>query len=98
MLVISPKMPILGQMSNLVPFWTKITQFDISGSTRRIFLKVCSIAWYYKKAKVICLKFSIKYLLDSNGQFLSLNLCSAPKHFDRAIRMAFFKKSAYWGK
>ena len=68
MFVISQKMPIMRQMSNLVPFWAKITHFDISGSTRTISLKLCSIIWYYKRAKVMFLKFPKKYLLGSNGQ------------------------------
>ena len=32
MLVISQKIPVLGIMGNLVWFWAKIAQFDMSGS------------------------------------------------------------------
>ena len=79
MFVISQKILVLGQMGNLVPFWAKIAQFDISGSARRIFLKLCSITWYYKRTKIMGLKFSKKYLLGSNGQFgpiLGQKLCN----------------------
>ena len=37
MFAISQKIPVLEQMGNLVPFWAKIAQFDISGSAQWIF-------------------------------------------------------------
>ena len=55
-------------MGILVLFWAKIGQFDISESTRRILLKLCSLIWHNKTTKVICLKFPKKYLLGRNGQ------------------------------
>ena len=43
MFFISQKIPVLGQLGNLVPIWAKIANFDISRSTWRIFMKLCSI-------------------------------------------------------
>ena len=89
MLVISQKIPVLGKIGNLVPFWANIVQFDISGSTWRIYLKLRSIIWSNKRSKVICLKFPKNYLLGSNGQFglisgVNYAICylkNRPKHF-----------------
>ena len=67
MFVISQKMLVSGQMGNLVPFWAKIAQFDISRSTWGIFLKLCSVIWYYKRTRIICLKNFQKYLVGPNG-------------------------------
>ena len=69
MFFISQKILVSGQTGNLVPFWAKSAQFDISVFTWKIFLKLCSITWYYKRTKIICLKFLQKYLLGQNGQF-----------------------------
>ena len=53
MFLFSPKVVILGQIGNLVPFWAKIRQFDVSGYLWGIVLKLCSITCYYKSTIMI---------------------------------------------